>query len=664
MTKKAFTLIELLAVVIILSIVSIIVVPIVLNIIDDASKSANESQIELLLDGANQLYAQSYFNDETKDLINDLNIYNNIPFTGELPENGILKIRENGEIYLSVYLDGVCYIKDYDKTDVSIKEVNSEDECVTLTATITPELIRDWYNEDLSVVINTNGDGFKYKLNDGEWIYIYDTSYELILVETTSFMVVPFKGDVTGDMINLTYRIDKEIPVINNTFDNITLEYGVKEDLSKYFDIIYNGLSGKNVVCTDTSNLEVGTHNASCTVTTNSSNSATGNITVNIKPSCDDGIINVKLTEGLIPVEIDSFGNVTKASVDWYDYCEQKWANAVLINNEIDRGIYQSADGGTVIDKDDIVAYYVYVPRYEYQIFDVDADVIDEDKGSINIRFIGKDSGNKMPETPVLGEYYTHPAFTFGENEIEGFWIGKFELTGDINSISILPNSNALTSKNVSTFYNSVAKINYGLSDDLSLVDSHLLKNMEWGAVAYLSYSIYGTNKEVWINNNSDYITGCGGLTVNNKISSECTNAYGTSLIYNQSTTGNITGVFDMSGGTYEYVMGNMQDVNGNFYPSISGFNSSGVDSKYFNVYSYGTTSNDVSAYQRSLYGDAMRETTSYNGDYAAFLNSSFSWILRGGYSTSSSGAGVFSFGRHYGYGLNYVGSRAALIVF
>ncbi len=664
MTNKAFTLVELLAVVIILSIVSIISVPLVLNVINAASRSANESQIELLLDGANQLYATSYFDEDVKDLFTDVNIYNNIPVNGELPENGILKIKPNGEIYLSVYLDGICYIKDYSNTSVSVKEVSSEDDCIALTATVTPESIKDWYNDDLLVTINTNGDGFKYKLNDGEWEYIDGNSYEVVLLETTSVEVIPIKGDVTGDVVSITYNIDKTVPIITNTFNNIVLEQGVKEDLSKYFDITYDGLSGITVECTDTSLLEIGTHTASCTVTTKALNSVTGDITINIKPSCDEGLINVKLTEGLIPVEIDNYGNVTKASVDWYDYCDQRWANAVLINNETDRSIYQSASGGTTIDVNDISAYYVYIPRYEYQIFDVDTDVIDFDNGTINIRFVGKDSSNKMPDNPILGEYYTHPAFTFGDEEIEGFWIGKFELTGDTNSLSILPNLTAMRSKNVSTFYNSVSKIGYGLSTDLKLVDSHLFKNMEWGAVAYLSYSIYGTNKEVWINNNSDYITGCGGLVVNDKISSECTNQYGTVELYNQSTSGNITGVFDMSGGSYEYVMGNMQDVNGNFYPSISGFSSSGIDSKYYDVYSYGVNSNDVDAYQRGLYGDATRETTSYNNDYAVFTNLNFSWFLRGGYSTSSNGAGIFSFGRHYGYGLNYVSSRAALIVF
>ena len=39
-------------------------------------------------------------------------------------------------------------------------------------------------------------------------------------------------------------------------------------------------------------------------------------------------------------------------------------------------------------------------------------------------------------------------------------------------------------------------------------LDSHLLKNTEWGAVAYLSHSAYGISASIRINNHSDNITG------------------------------------------------------------------------------------------------------------------------------------------------------------
>ena len=103
--------------------------------------------------------------------------------------------------------------------------------------------------------------------------------------------------------------------------------------------------------------------------------------------------------------------------------------------------------------------------------------------------------------------------------------------------------------------------------------NTHMIKNMEWGAVTYLSHSKYGTCTdgtcvEIVQNKNSSYYTG-GGTS----------NAYKTNVT--QSTTGNIYGVYDMSGGAWEYVMGNMVNNSGTFYSSSAGFSVSPA-SKYY----------------------------------------------------------------------------------
>ena len=58
-----------------------------------------------------------------------------------------------------------------------------------------------------------------------------------------------------------------------------------------------------------------------------------------------------------------------------------------------------------------------------------------------------------------------------------------------------------------------------------------MIKNSEWGAVAYLSHSEYGINKEVRINNSSK-LTGCGALNDDDSSTTECHNAYGTVSSY------------------------------------------------------------------------------------------------------------------------------------
>ena len=90
---------------------------------------------------------------------------------------------------------------------------------------------------------------------------------------------------------------------------------------------------------------------------------------------------------------------------------------------------------------------------------------------------------------------YTHSAFTFGNDEIKGFWIGKFELTGTISNITTKPNLSSIRDQSVSTFETNIMNMKnsgnqYGF---ITTTDTHMIKNSEWGAVAYLSHSKYGT---------------------------------------------------------------------------------------------------------------------------------------------------------------------------
>ena len=160
-------------------------------------------------------------------------------------------------------------------------------------------------------------------------------------------------------------------------------------------------------------------------------------------------------------------------------------------------------------------------------------------------------------------------------------------------------------------------------------------------AVAYLISSKYGiyidastcinSECEVWINNNSNYTTGCAGSSVSASGSSAC-NQWNTSVGVNASITGNIYGIYDMSGGAWEYVMGNYNKTVGS-----SGINFSSIDSKYYDVY----TGSSVSA---GKLGDSTKETQRWNGDYANFVYSSWPWFQRGGGCSNGSDAGVFGF--------------------
>ena len=184
---------------------------------------------------------------------------------------------------------------------------------------------------------------------------------------------------------------------------------------------------------------------------------------------------------------------------------------------------------------------------------------------------------------------------------------------------------------------------------------------MEWGAIAYLTTSVYGQGLiEVRINNSSPYTTGCAASVENGSHYRGCENKYYTPIGVLASTTGNISGIYDMSGGAWEYVMGVMEDSLNSNTPSSgenaqynSGFrgkttgkvaNITGVafpESKYYDIYKYGANLTDSTRYNL---GDATTEVKGWNSDFTYFINSSNPWFIRGGSDVSGINAGLFSY--------------------
>ena len=373
------------------------------------------------------------------------------------------------------------------------------------------------------------------------------------------------------------------------------------------------------------------------------------------------GASEPELYSGLIPVTYNDTNEIVIADLysNWYDYDAHEWANAILIdqNNTTTKNKYLNADGtyksGTVVEETDILQMYVWVPRYKYQLFNVSGSY--SSPQMIEVEF---ESANTAKSSGTQNnEWLTHPAFTFGTTELNGIWVGKFESSNSTSDITIIPNSFSLTDLPLGDMFNASraieTNIKYGLTS--SEVDTHMMKNMEWGAVAYLTNSKYGRYQsdgscissgcEVWINNNNSYTTGCAGSTASAGPSSSC-NQWNTTNGVKASTTGNIYGIYDMSGGAYEYVMGNMTDSSGGFNPGSSGL--AQPDSKYYDSYTYGTISND---YSKGHLGDATKEVIAnnehymaWNNDYASFVYSSNPWFERGGGSGDDLGAGVFHF--------------------
>ena len=409
--------------------------------------------------------------------------------------------------------------------------------------------------------------------------------------------------------------------------------------------------------------------------------------------------VEPELAQGMIPVKFDDAGNavVADTSSKWYDYEAHEWANAVLVNCadssikskyfDSNNKVLASAVGKT-ISMDEIMQMYVYIPRYKYQLFNAEDGTRVEQ--AINITFESKTTAKSTGTKN--GEWLTHPAFTFGDKELAGIWVGKFETSNTSALPKIVPNVSSLRDMTVSDQFNTSRLMTTTLASTYGTStndDSHMMKNMEWGAVAYLSSSIYGryTNAstcidsgcEVWINNiNTGYgngtavdgqpqwgpsITGCAGSSTSAGVSNSqtaCASGYDwTTKGVNASTTGNQYGIYDMSGGAWEYVMGVQKDANGNVQVGSSGFSTSSLpDSKYYDLYDY--QAEDGVGYTRYHLGDATREvlknTSSQGGnawwsDYSYNIYSSNPWVGRGGNFNHGTTAGVFAFARISGWG-------------
>lgn len=357
-----------------------------------------------------------------------------------------------------------------------------------------------------------------------------------------------------------------------------------------------------------------------------------------------------ELSKGLIPVVYDENqkGWIKASDDNWYNYDKQKWANAVLVT-DISREQYIDKLAGTPVYEDDIISYFVWIPRYRYQLFNVGSNKIDAKE----IEIVFETKTDKKHNGNSNGEWLTHPAFTFGEEELNGFWVAKFETTGTEDLPTNKPNNTALRYLSINSMFNLTKKFkNYGLDDN---DDSHVMKNIEWGAVAYLSQSKYGkygnpvyTNeegleREVWINNSLTYVTGCAGDNFMDVKTSGCEHTYETINGLKASTTGNIYGIYDMVGGTWEYVMGNLQDKDGKFTYSESQFTSI-PESKYYDSYAFGTGHIKQEDYERRILGDATGETHSWNNDYAFFIGENTPWFLRGGDNCDDYSSGMFMF--------------------
>ena len=367
------------------------------------------------------------------------------------------------------------------------------------------------------------------------------------------------------------------------------------------------------------------------------------------------------------------------SGTDWYSYEDtsisgkenkSKWANV------------KTEDG----------SYFVWIPRYAYRIIYFDTETheneyregtLTEEEALTNGYIVGYSDARGIvdaegktpsdlqePETSIaVGEkkLRTHPAFETDldqggwSSKLEGIWVAKYEVSQSGTTIKSAPGVSSYRSKTIGEMY--TLGYNYDRNKE-----SHLMKNSEWGAVAYLTESKYGRNGTAVSKNTSSsyYTAGASGATpITNKL---------------QSTTGNEYGIFDTVGGAYEYVAGYIADSSinyGNSFASTDGSTNNKTESTpYATVYQKTDSNIYTDNYNiniNKIFGDATIETsttgsgtTSWYSAHSDFVgiygDGNRSFFKRGGDSYNSF-AGSFSFAYGGGGGYGSYGFRVCLAV-
>lgn len=406
----------------------------------------------------------------------------------------------------------------------------------------------------------------------------------------------------------------------------------------------------------------------------------------------DKNMIPVKYTGTTTNAQWTSLANPEDNSNqgNWYNYNQKQWANAITVKPEA----LSKYQGQTkVVDQADILGFWVYIPRYRYKVLRYSTSDSPVPAQNFTIEFENKQSTKAIPT--ANGTWATHPAFTFGNKELNGIWFAKFETTGTNTQPTVLPNEAHISGRpDIMGVSYSVAK-SLGVNDPqnvggnsvsttqnnhhLTKLSSHMVNNNDWGATTYLSASKYGAGYNgVQINASSAHhsdvraagATGCGPQANGNTSTYDAGGALGTQQACSEgnpqrayngtlgqlaSTTNNPTGIYDMSGGGLEYVAANYSDNlnesgvsdDDDYVDGYGGFGPTAAHPPYVNIYNFRDLNSCTFA---TCGGQALYETNNgsgndsyqWNGNDMRFVNSFGSWLQRGGIYHDGSNAGLF----------------------
>ena len=377
---------------------------------------------------------------------------------------------------------------------------------------------------------------------------------------------------------------------------------------------------------------------------------------------------------------ISNFELTNENNTDRYDY-EHKNKNEGKIMYDYENKMWANA-------MDENQSFFVWIPRFAYKIVYYSDSTCknisgySDDRGILKVAEDGsliRTCQNNQGLKSAGNHYIVHPAFMNDavngfinggwDDNLDGIWVSKYEISMEVSgmhtdtqneqigNVVISDIVKAISKPGVSSWRNiSIGNCYYNAFNYNRTKESHLMKGSEWGAVAYLSYSKYGTDSNIITPNNSqEYIAGDS----KNPIES-----FGYKS--GESSNGNSTGVYDLSGGAWEYISAFIN--NGYFRAQMYGGTGQGyllennLNTKYKTIYVNSANdkgnmqfnSNDGNVnyllnFQKR--GDAIYETSingygnsSWNANASLFPQQDVPFMLRGGDIASGKSCGLFSF--------------------
>ena len=200
MKKRGFTLVELLAIILILAIIALITVPMIITLIRNARKSVFKSNAEQVLSASKMYYSKNITDDGViieirENQVNKLQYMNDttnsealpgFQVKGKLPQKGKITITDDGKIAFDLYNGDFCAYKTEDANTIYILEGDNCDKNVKIPkieGTVTTKdkdklvVVASGFYEEDNVRTPAKIVRYGFKIDNGDWKYTTNDYY-------------------------------------------------------------------------------------------------------------------------------------------------------------------------------------------------------------------------------------------------------------------------------------------------------------------------------------------------------------------------------------------------------------------------------------------------------------------------------------------------------